>query len=228
MQSEKSVSFREFARLTGTSDGAVRKAVKRGSIVRGLVVDGDKTTVIPSIASEEWGKALIDHTPAVDPVSEFPPIEFADGTIIQVNSDLDREPVTITYANTNPETPGDEAGEEDTDDDKAAVKAFMKSIPQGTSKIEAERLISVFKAQKAKRELEILEDKYVPKDLVFKNLFDFSAMMRDNFLNVPERIIDNVLAADTRNEAMIIMKTEISTVLLSLASIGDVKLSKNE
>ena len=56
MDLTKPVSGRELARLTGQSEGAVRKAKNRGSILNGLTANGK---FIPSIASNEWGKPIL-------------------------------------------------------------------------------------------------------------------------------------------------------------------------
>ena len=56
MDLNKPVSGRELARLTGQSEGAVRKAKNRGSILQGLTADGK---FIPAIACNEWGKPVL-------------------------------------------------------------------------------------------------------------------------------------------------------------------------
>ena len=54
----KPVSGRQFAKMVGvSSDNAVRKAVVRGSILRGYIKS--EKMFIPKIAADEWGKDIL-------------------------------------------------------------------------------------------------------------------------------------------------------------------------
>jgi hypothetical protein len=244
---EKSVSLRKFAAMTGTSDGGVRKAIAKGSIDNGLV-DGK---ILPSVASIEWGKAILteyqltdtgdwitdavvddigavlsvtDHSSNQAAVAILP--ESADPALAppspaSASAKAEQVEAEEVFADTDVYT-----GDEDVINDPNEAAEFLKDIPEGTNKIEAERLYSVFRARKAKRELQRIEGELVDKGLVYKNLFEFASVIRDNLKNIPDRVVDNILAAGTRNEAILILDNEIDQVLLSLSSLGEIKLTK--
>jgi hypothetical protein len=225
MENEKPVSFREFARLTGTSDGAVRKAIARESIKEGLVDDGGKVKILPSVASKEWGKPII----SADPVPKDATAQGAlakDELIALATSwaekpdisnvptkgkDLAGEPVAEEVA---PGLADDELSDEDIE--------VIAEIKDNTSKAEAERQIAVFKARKAKAEFLKVSGELVEKSVVYQQLFDFATVIKQAIMNVPDRCIDNVLAADNRNEAQITMSNELADALTSLSNMSRV------
>lgn len=229
---EKPVSLRKFAAMTGTSDGGVRKAIGKGSISAG-VVDGK---ILPSVASVEWGKGIFEVWALSDgewreAVDEAPSEEAVAAVVIsEVGISIsefgeDAGIPDLAYTDGGEAEPVVYTGDEDVLNDTDDAAEFMRDIPQGTPKIEAERLYSVFRARKIKRELQKLEGELVDKGLVYKNLYEFAAIIRDKFMNVPDRVVDNILAADTRNEAIKVLSDEITEVLVSLATVGSIKLT---
>jgi hypothetical protein len=216
----KPVSIRAFAKMVGLSEAGVRRAVSRGDICKG-VVDGK---IVPAVAAEEWGKPLLAAGTPEPPASE--PV-VAPGVI-----DLSKNPAPETLA-PDPAGEGHGAGPVDSDlvgtdglDEDMAVRKFTEKIDPTISKIQAERLISIFKAKKAQRELEILEREYVPAKDVYDNLLLAANIIRDKFIGIPERVVDNVRAADTRAEAVIIIREEVIAVLSTLSRLGEIKLYK--
>ena len=170
---EQQVSYREFARMTGFTDTAVRKAVISGKIKKGVTgLNTSSPQIIPSIASKEWGHPLLNDENLPEEEEEF---DFTDG------------------------------------------------IPDGTSKAEADRMIAVYKAKKARLEYLETEGQLVDKGLVYTTLFNFANQVRDNLMNVPDRCIDNVLAADNRNASIIILGGEISKALTALSSTENIE-----
>jgi hypothetical protein len=216
---ENSVSLRKFASMTGTTDGGVRKAIRKGSISAG-VIDGK---ILPSVASIEWGKPILENWLLAD-----------NGNWIEDNAAMpsDTHIDSDLYPDDTPPTPliADEVytGDEDVLNDATEAAEFLKDIPIGTSKIEAERIYSVLRARKVKRELQKLEGELVDKGLVYKNLFEFAAVICSNLKNVPDRVVDSIRASDTRNEGIKILDDEITTVLLSLSGVGEIKLTKED
>lgn len=68
---EKTVSIREFARLVGVSDMAVRKAIKSGKIVDAIDFSNPKRPQIDTIkAAKEWGKNYDPSYERTNKVSE--------------------------------------------------------------------------------------------------------------------------------------------------------------
>lgn len=184
---ELQVSYRQFAKMVGATEGAVRKAVGRGTIVRGVIGnDTANPKILPTVAAQEWGKVIIEP------------------------DDDDLDEVNVTDA-----------------DLKAAETVDMsKGIPDNTSKSEADRIAAVMKARKLRLEALELEGSLVDKGMVYSTLFEFAQSMRDRFINIPDRCIDNVLAAPTRNDAIIVMGDELAAVLKDLATTDNIELIK--
>lgn len=176
---ETPVSAREFASMVGLSSTSVGKAIKSGSISKGVAKDpqGNTIGIYPSIASAEWGKPFLDH---IEP----------------------------------PES----------DSDSEDVIDFAQGIPDNTSKSEADRMIAVFKAKKARLEYMQTEGDLIDKGLVYSRLYDFAGIVRDALMNVPDRIIDDVLAADGRNKAIIILGNEIASALTALSKTDEFEI----
>lgn len=60
--SEEKISLREYARRLGVSDTAVRKAIKAGKIVKGVVRKDGKPFIVQSVADAEWRE---NHKPTM-------------------------------------------------------------------------------------------------------------------------------------------------------------------
>ena len=88
---------------------------------------------------------------------------------------------------------------------------------------EAKRREAVFKAERAQLDVEELRGKLVRKDVVMKELFAAGQEVRITLQSIPDKEIDNILAASTRNEALSILNTAIVNALESL-SFENVKL----
>lgn len=57
MSEHEAISIREYSRQRGCSDTAVRKAIKAGKIVRGVIDrDTKRPRIIPAIADQEWAE----------------------------------------------------------------------------------------------------------------------------------------------------------------------------
>lgn len=173
---ETTVSIREFGRMVGVSDMAVRKAIKSGSIKKGVtkLSNGDPA-IYPNTASVEWGKPFLTDTEAPEPDSEDI-ANYADG------------------------------------------------IPDNTPNAEADRMIAVYKAKKARLEYLETESMLIDKGLVYSRLYDFAGVIRDAIMNVPDRCIDNILAADGRNQALIIMGNELAEALTALSKTEEFEI----
>lgn len=212
MQNEQPVSNREFARLVGQCEGAVRKAIARQSIKDGLITVDGKQKIIPSVAALEWGKVILPQPgDEPEPVAEI--------------IDLKPEPSPLPAADPEPVA---EIGEADVFDapvidiDELEEDAELKKkIPTGITKAEADRRLSVLKARKAQIELDELEGRLVDKQLVFQSLAEMGIVIRDTFMNLPSRHLDEIIAADSRNERMILFENAIANALKSLVSLDN-------
>lgn len=119
-------------------------------------------------------------------------------------------------------------------DSRPTAKAEKKKTKQITSakKVngiaainiqEAKRREAVFKAEKAQLDVEELRGKLVRKDTVMKELFAAGQEVRITLQSIPDKEIDNILAASSRNEALAILNAAIVSALESL-SFENVKL----
>lgn len=176
---ELPVSIREFASMVGLTNTSVGKAIKNGTITKGVARDsiGNVSGVYPTIASKEWGKPFLNHI---------------------------------------------ESPESESDD----VIDFSDGIPDNTPKSEADRMIAVYKAKKARLEYLETEGNLIDKGVVYSRLYDFAGIVRDALMNVPDRIIDDVLAADGRNKAIIILGNEIAEALTSLSKTDEFEITQ--
>jgi len=90
---------------------------------------------------------------------------------------------------------------------------------KGPSRADAQRIESIFKAKltelKYKREVGDL----VERKKVYDGLYAAGQEIRDSMLSIPDRIIDEVLAAKNRNEAHEVLRKAIHSELERLSNI---------
>lgn len=86
---------------------------------------------------------------------------------------------------------------------------------------EALRKDLIIKANLNALKLRMKEGEVVEKSKVYKELFAFGKQIRLRFQSVPDRVIDDVLAAPGRNEAHLILFNAISDILEELTGIGE-------
>lgn len=219
MDLNKPVSGRELARLTGQSEGAVRKARDRGSILKGLTSDGK---YIPAIACNEWGKPVLPEflnpvtktkKPVVkktQPVKSVPvpkKIKKEAETIEEVVDEIMHEKLPTADA-------------DDLDDETVS-----EELDDKIQKPEAERVTAVLKAKILQITYKEKQGQLVPIDKVNSVLFGYGQEIRNAFESIPDRVIDRILAvAEKRHEARKILVDEIHGTLELLADINSREL----
>lgn len=226
MDLTKPVSGRELARLTGQSEGAVRKAKNRGSILKGLTADGK---FIPSIASNEWGKPILQEFLSSENIKEV-----FDESIRVLKNDAAVEkkihPAKTVVAKKQKKEP--ETIEEFVEEimheklpmagaDDLTDETVSEELSDYIDKPEAERITSVLKAKILQITYKEKQGQLVPIDKVNSVLFGYGQEIRNAFESVPDRIIDRILAvAEKRHEARKILVDEIHSTLELLADIN--------
>jgi phage terminase Nu1 subunit (DNA packaging protein) len=214
MDLTKPVSGRELARLTGQSEGAVRKAKNRGSILKGLTADGK---FIPSIASNEWGKPILKEFFSDSVEAKKPVVKKLDSVKTKVPKKEKKEAETIEeFVNEimHEKLPSAEA--DDLDDETVS-----EELDDRIQKPEAERVTAVLKAKILQITYKEKQGQLVPIDKVNSVLFGYGQEIRNAFESVPDRIIDRILAvAEKRHEARKILVDEIHDTLELLADIN--------
>ena len=217
----KPVSGRELARLTGQTEGAVRKAKTRGSILQGLTADGK---FIPEIASKEWGKPILKQFLSAEktetkPVTKKPPVIKKTPSVkpAPIQKKTKKEPETydeVIDEIMHEKLPSAKA--DDLDDETVS-----QDLDDRIDKPEAERITSVLKAKILQITYAEKKGELVPIDKVNSVLFGYGQEIRNAVEGITNRCIDNILASKTRQEAKRILDDEIYNTLKLLSDISD-------
>ena len=191
------ISMREYARRKGCSDPAVIKAVKTGKIVKGCVIDEHgKKKINPEIADAEWA-------------SNSDPLRAKMGDRFDLSAAIpkgfERVPKPAIKAKLEP---------------KHVVPSYpaVKSL-QDETLASARKAQEVYKAKIAEVDYKKRIGELVMKADVYKALFAFGQELRTQFQAIPDRVVDNMLAASNRNEAHNILYEAITVVLENLSDI---------
>jgi phage terminase Nu1 subunit (DNA packaging protein) len=213
------VSGRQFAKMVGQAESAVRKAKVRGSIIKGITSDGK---YIPSIASNEWGKTilpefggLVKKNVSIKKPTSAKPIPDKK---IPIPKKTKKDPETIEeFVAEIMHEKLPMAGADDLDDETVS-----EELDDKIQNPEAERITSVLKAKILQITYSEKKGQLVPIDKVNTVLFGYGQEIRNAFESIPDRIIDRILAvADKRHEARRILADEIQDTLELLADINN-------
>lgn len=214
------VSGRMFAKMTGQSEGAVRKAVARNSIIKGRTPDGK---FIPEIASKEWGKAILKEylNSAPEPVIKKQPV--VKKTPVKKSAPVKkREPKkeAETYDEVVKEimkSPLPKVSDEDLENEP------ITELSDHDDKVEAERRSAIIKTRILQIELEKKRGTLVEIDKVNSVLFSYGQEIRVAIEGISNKCIDRILATNSRHEAKRVLDTEIYDTLNLLSDIQNRK-----
>ena len=225
MDLKKPVSGRELAQLTGQSEGAVRKAVNRGSIVKGYTSD---KKFIPAIACEEWGKNILpEFLPASKKQSIKKPSTIKKSTAKpkQIVKKTPTKKPTIKKPQPKRKS-ANEIIEEIIEEDLPKVKSINfdeddieEEVDEKVSKPEAERVASILKTKILQIALKEKQGQLVPIEKVNSVLYGYGQEIRNTFEALPAQIIDKIRACDSRHSALRIFDDAIFDALNLLADI---------
>lgn len=205
------VSIREFSRMVGVSDTAVRKAIAAGYIVNGVIgLDTKRPKIDVAVASAEWGKPVVNdpepgpQKPAVPPIPKRAPKRDPKPSVVPTEDDDD----------------------EDSDDDDIeglveGAGADPANLGDLTSMVEAKRVEAVLKAKKLKIQIAEMEGSLVNKEAVYKKLFDKGQQVRAAIMSIPDRITANLLACKSVVEANNLLTDELMNALEKLSTDED-------
>jgi hypothetical protein len=190
------VSIREFARRVGVSDVAVGKAIAAGKIVQAIDYTNPKRPKIdPDLALKEWGKNYDPSYQRTEKVNEL----MGEGVTPPKPMKAKPKPKP-QVEDSEPETP---------------------QRPGGKSLAEIKRQAAEVKLHISAIELKEKKGQLVDKDKVYKALFAAGQEVRTAFQAVPDRVIDDILAAKTRNEAHSVLFNAIADTLETLSEIAN-------
>lgn len=91
----------------------------------------------------------------------------------------------------------------------------------------AKKAKAVYDAQLAKLDFEQKSGKLVPKADVYKALYAAGQELRISLMAIPDRVIDDILSAPSRNEAHQLLVNELSSTLETLNEIQNREITTN-
>lgn len=215
MDLKNPVSNRQFAKMVGRAESAVRKAKERQSILEGVTADGK---LIPEIAAREWGVEILTEfggTSAVGKTDIRPVVKRDIPPVSKKPVREKKEPVTADdYVNEMMHDPVPKVS-------KKEIAEFDEQeeggISEGTSKVEAERRIAIYKAKMAELAYNEKKGTLISIDKL-KVVYDYGSQMRTDLEGIPDRAIDEILAnAEDRKAAKKILVEEIYDTLNRLS-----------
>jgi hypothetical protein len=190
------VSLREYARRKGVSDTAVRKAIKSGKISKALKTNAK------------------NGRPLVNP-------DVADSEW-SANHNPAHERVTRS---------GSSAFKDHADTSNASADVASGSVLGNAGKggeatfAAAKRAKAVYDAQLARLDYETRAGKLVPKADVYKALYSAGQELRTSLMAIPDRVVDEMLSAPSRNDAHQMLVEAIASSLEALVDIQNRDIS---
>lgn len=232
------ISIREYARRKGCSDPAVLKAIKTGKIINGCIIDekGNKK-IIPDIADVEWlyhsdpsrakmGDRFTIPAASQEPIKHESP---APKQVVNQAPNPSPAPAPVPKPKTKPPKEVRSSKKQSPVPPAESVPVIPDRVPlkpaQDETLAAARKAQEVFKAKIAEIDYKKKIGELVSKDDVYKSLFTFGQELRTQFQAIPDRVVDNMLAASSRNEAHIILYEAITKVLENLADIDSRKIT---
>lgn len=183
MSETEAISIKEYARRKGCSDTAVRKAIASGKIVKGVI--DQKTArpkIIPSVADVEWSRNV---NPAYERSFSLKP-----------------EPKkTVTQKTAAPKIKTTIPSQREVSEPEPA--------PQGRTYADVKKLQAEVKLQYEMLVLKEKKGQLVDKQQVYKQLFEIGQQLKSGLLTLPDRVIDAIFSAPSRNDAHTVLTQAI-------------------
>lgn len=202
------MSKRAYARQCGVSEATIRKAVEVGHISKG--VDKETGKIKPEIADDEWYNYHLvrqkNKAAAAGMVDETAPpaVVAKPGKVKAKAKKIKPEDLE-----------GGEAllDEEDTEGDDIGW----------LSKAELERRNEAMKLKHAQLKYAVAKGLLVKRDDVYSALFVAGQEIRSALQAIPDRVIDNIIAASgqSRAHAHQVLVDELNKVLVTLSDMGE-------
>lgn len=204
------VSNRQFAKMVGRAESAVRKAKERRSILEGVTADGK---IIPEIAAREWGVEILPEFGGVK--KPVPKKTVKPPTVKLVKSKPD--PITADdfvkemLGEPVPKVSKEEVDGFDDDD--------TSEISEGTTKVEAERKKAILQTKILDIAYREKKKELLPREKLEKILFGYGQEIRTTILATPLQVIDRMRACEERHEALKILEDALHDALNVLTDI---------
>lgn len=191
---EESMGIRELARFIGVSDNTVRKAITSKKIPETCInrSNPNRPEIYVKRALEAWGK------------------KFTPGTV-------QSKPLRDKLKGPRPEKEPEPAIKQKPIIDLSDLVEGEEIIISNSAEFEeAKRVEAITKARSAQLELAKAKGKLVERTKVDNELFDLGVIIRTSLQGIPDKHIDNIRAAGTRQEAHSIMYKAITESLEAL------------
>lgn len=198
------ISYREFGRRVGRSDTTIRKAVESGVISAASVTY--RPSGVPQLlwesAKADWdnnGGGMQGDAKGLSPTSNYVKKNPGEQPTAPQPPEEKPPPVQPTPGNIKPQISIEDA--------------------QAKSSIwDSKRVREKTAAAREVLEFQVFQKSLAKVDDVYKALFDYGQMLRNSFIAIPDRVIDQVRAAKDRNEGHAILLKEIEAVLEKLST----------
>jgi hypothetical protein len=198
MTDEKPISIREFGRIHGLTDTSIQNYIKKGYILNENIPINSKN-----------GRPGIIRSGAEKNLSENFKKDWSKAGIVYDEKTVS----TDTKNNTKKDT---SVKSEDNDFD--IIVSNTDNLVDVRKKLEQVKLKSTLLDLKKK------QGDLIPRAEVYKSLYEKADEIKLAFQAIPAQTIDNIMAARTRNEAMLILSEKIDEVLIKLSNTDAVKL----
>jgi hypothetical protein len=202
------ISIREYARRLNINEKAVRKALAAGLIVGGY--DKDVKKIIPDQANAEWGykHEVVRAGPGLSKVKAAKKRESASSLSTRLESAEAIEPVS-------PPPVGVMVI------DNAEKLDLLKSIVIRSDMTvgDAAKYREILAAAHDKIKLAEAEGRLVAKDRVEKALYALGSELKKALLNVPVRVVRDIMAAENEVQGINLLTDEITAVLATYGNL---------
>ena len=209
MNFDEAVPLSEYARLNKCDRNIIYRAIESGLISDKAIIkkDNGKTCIIPSIADKEWGKDYRAKK-GIDKADASKVRKTKKRVVVKVPEPEETQDEKLESVGDEPELLDDEGLPviTATMDYKAALKAN-----------------EILEAHERKLKVRKMKGELVEKDLVYKVFFMKGQEDRAKFESIPERIIDEILAAKSRNQAYLILTKAIADALDATSKLPKIK-----
>lgn len=199
---DKIVSVRAFALQIGVSEGAVRKAIKTWNFTIGVQEDGKINSA--AAVNDPWVKkqSVVKAKPGVSRVKAIEKIESSIRSKVFISEGGSTDQVSETEKDL----------EEDINFENEDIANSIR-VHKGLKAPEAMRRREILALAIDKKKLQELEGILVRRDAVEKSLFSLGSQLKKAILDIPARIVRDIMAAETEVEGIRILENELISVL---------------
>lgn len=199
------MSKRAYAKQCGVSEATIRKAVEKGHITKG--VDKETGKIKPEIADDEWYNYYL-----VRQKNKAAAAGVVEETALPAGV---AKPGKGKAKKIKPEDL--EGGENLLDEEDEAEDVGW------LSKAELERRNEAMKLKHAQLKYAVAKGALVKRDDVYSALFVAGQEIRSALQAIPDRVIDNIIAASgqSRAHAHQVLVDELNKVLVTLSDMGE-------